>query len=107
LYPKVDALYGRMLEWSLAHRPVMLGIAGAVTLSALFLYPYVGKELVPDDDQSEFQVSVRLPRGTSFQRTDEFVRPIEQELIKLPSLRRVWANINPGNANFNVYLVDI
>src|SRR5262249_39840228 len=59
LYPKVDALYGRMLGWSLAHRPAMLGLAGLVTVSAVFLYPYIGKELVPDDDQGEFSVSIR------------------------------------------------
>src|SRR5205823_910816 len=51
LYAKVDRLYGRMLAWSLQHRAAMMGLAGAVTLSAAFLYPYVGKELVPDDDQ--------------------------------------------------------
>ena len=36
------------------------------SLSAAFLYPYVGKELVPDDDQGEFSVNLRLPRGTSY-----------------------------------------
>ena len=32
--------------------------------SAVYLYPKVGKELVPDDDQSEFSINLRLPRGT-------------------------------------------
>ena len=45
-YPKMDAAYGKMLVWSLHHRPVMMGIAAAVVASAAFLYPYVGKELV-------------------------------------------------------------
>ncbi len=58
----------------------MLAIAGGVTLSAALLYPYVGKELVPDDDQSEFSANLRLPRGTSFARTLEYVTPIEGEL---------------------------
>ena len=52
--------------------------------SAAFLYPYVGKELVPDDDQGEFSVNVRLPRGTSYPRTEEFVKPIEKEMLALP-----------------------
>src|SRR5262249_40205246 len=47
-YAKIDAGYGRMLTWSLHHRLAMLGIAGLVTLSAVFLYPYIGKEVVPD-----------------------------------------------------------
>src|SRR5206468_9785880 len=64
VYARIDAVYGRMLRWSLAHRVAMLVIAGAVVASAAYLYPKVGKELVPDDDQGEFSVSVRLPRGT-------------------------------------------
>src|SRR6478752_1150350 len=88
-YAKMDAAYGRMLVWSLHHRAVMMAVAGAVVASAVVLYPYVGKELVPDDDQGEFNVNVRLPRGTSYQRTEEYAQPIEKEIIALPALRRV------------------
>ncbi len=42
--------------------------------SAILVFPYVGKELVPDDDQSEFSVNVNLPKGTSFARTEEYMR---------------------------------
>jgi HAE1 family hydrophobic/amphiphilic exporter-1 len=106
-YAKMDRTYGRMLEWSLRHRATMLGIAAAVTVSAVFLYPYVGKELVPDDDQGEFNVSVRLPRGTSYGRTEEFAQPIEKEILALPALRRVRVGINPGSASFGVTMVDL
>src|SRR6266853_2024249 len=53
-YPRMDRVYGTMLTWSLHHRAVMIAIAMVVTASAVFLYPYVGKELVPDDDQGMF-----------------------------------------------------
>ncbi len=106
-YAKIDALYGRMLVWALHHRPVMMGIAGAVVLSAAVLYPYVGKELVPDDDQGEFSVNVRLPRGTSYQRTEEFIKPIEKEVLALPALQRVMQNVNSGFASFNIMMVPL
>ena len=35
---------------------------------------------MPDDDQSEFSVNLRLPRGTSYERTLEYMTPIEGEL---------------------------
>jgi HAE1 family hydrophobic/amphiphilic exporter-1 len=107
LYAKVDRVYGRMLVWALHHRPVMMAIAGAVALSAVFLYPYVGKELVPDDDQGEFSINVRLPRGTSYPRTEEFIKPIEKEILALPALERVMQNVNPGSANFNVTMLPL
>src|SRR6266576_3330880 len=106
-YAKMDAVYGKMLVWSLHHRAVMIGIAGIVVASAAILYPYVGKELVPDDDQGEFSINVRLPRGTSYQRTEEFIKPIEKEVLALPALERVMQNINPGFANVNIMMVPL
>src|SRR5215831_20954959 len=103
----MDAVYGRMLVWSLHHRAVMIAIAGAVVASAALLYPYVGKELVPDDDQGEFSINVRLPRGTSYQRTEEFVKPIEKDVLSLPALERVMQNVNSGFANFNIMMVPL
>jgi HAE1 family hydrophobic/amphiphilic exporter-1 len=106
-YARMDRVYGAMLGWSMRHRLTMIGIAAAVTVSAVFLYPYVGKELVPDDDQGEFNVNVRLPRGTSYPRTEEYVQPMEKELLALPALRRVRIQVNPGNASFGVTMVDL
>jgi hydrophobic/amphiphilic exporter-1 (mainly G- bacteria), HAE1 family len=106
-YAAIDRVYGTMLEWSLAHRAVMIGIAGGVVVSAAFLYPYVGKELVPDDDQGEFSINVRLPRGTSYLRTEEFIQPIEKDVLALPALQRVMQNVNSGFANFNITMVPL
>jgi HAE1 family hydrophobic/amphiphilic exporter-1 len=106
-YAKLDGVYGKMLVWSLHHRAVMMGIAGVVVASAAFLYPYVGKELVPDDDQGEFSINVRLPRGTSYARTEEFIKPIEKEILALPALHRVTQNVGGGNANFNIMMTPL
>ncbi len=106
-YGRMDAFYGRLLQWSLRHRLAMLGIAGAVTASAVFLYPYVGKEVVPDDDQGEFNINIRLPRGTSYQRTEEYIQPIEKEIIELPALRRVRVSVNQGFASFGIFMTDL
>ncbi len=106
-YARIDAVYGWMLVWALHHRLVMMGLATAVVASAALLYPQVGKELVPDDDQGEFSINVRLPRGTSYQRTEEFIKPIEKEVLALPALQRVMQNINPGFANFNIMMLPL
>jgi HAE1 family hydrophobic/amphiphilic exporter-1 len=106
-YAAIDRIYGRMLHWSLAHRAIMLVVAALVTASAALLYPYVGKELVPDDDQGEFSINVRLPRGTSYPRTEEFIQPIEKEVLALPELRRAMTNVNPGSVNFNVMMTPL
>src|SRR5207244_9229581 len=62
LYAAMDRVYGYMLHWSLTHRWSMMGLAALVVASVVAVYPYVGQELVPDDDQGEFNVSFRLPQ---------------------------------------------
>src|SRR5204862_5329566 len=106
-YARLDDIYGRMLLWSLRRRAVMLAIAGVVVASAIVLYPRVGKELVPDDDQSEFSINVRLPKGTSYQRTEDFIKPIEKDVASLPHIERLFANINAGFASFNLTLTPL
>src|SRR5262245_23366366 len=106
-YAKLDAVYGAMLGWSMRHRLTMIGIAAVVTASAAFLYPYVGKELVPDDDQGEFNVNVMMPRGIRYQRTGEDAQTIENEIIARPALRRVRVGVNPVSASFGVSMVDL
>jgi len=106
-YALIDRTYGHMLGWSLRHRMIIVAIGLAVSASAVLLFPRVGKELVPDDDQSEYSVNVRLPRGTTFARTDEYVRPIEEMIRKMPEVRTVFATINPASANFYVGLTPL
>src|SRR5438105_14399527 len=96
-----------MLAWALHSGLVNVTVAGVVVGSAALLYPYVGKELVPDDDQGEFSVNIRLPRGTSYQRTEEFIKPIEKEVLALPALQRVMQNVNSGFANFNITMLPL
>jgi hydrophobic/amphiphilic exporter-1 (mainly G- bacteria), HAE1 family len=105
-YAWMDRKYGRMLEWSLHHRALMLGVAAVTVVSAAVLYPYVGKELVPDDDQSEFSVNLRLPRGTSFERTLQYMTPIEGELREAlgTNLESMMTSIQNGGGNYSIQL---
>lgn len=106
-YAAIDRTYGKMLNWSLHNRVVIVSIAAAVVVSSWFLFGKIGKELVPDDDQSEFSVNIRLPRGTNFYRTDEYVRPIEEDIRKMREVQTVFSNVNPGQANIYVGLTPL
>ena len=96
-----------MLHWSLKHRFVMLMIAVAVAASVVLVYPRMGQELVPDDDQGEFNVQVNLPRGTSLDRTMEYTKDIEDMVRKLPEVQTVFTNLQPGNARYFVGMTPL
>jgi HAE1 family hydrophobic/amphiphilic exporter-1 len=47
---------------------------------------------------------VKLPSGTSYPRTEEYVADMERDLKRLPGVDLIFANVNAGNANFYVGL---
>ncbi len=106
-YAVLDRGYGHTLHWSLTHRAVMLLIAAGVTLSAAALYPRIGHELVPDDDQSEFQINLNLPRGTSLNATLEYTKDVEDMVRGLPEVQTVFTNMNPSEARYFVGMTPL
>jgi len=75
--------YLGLLRWSLHHRWVVM-LASGLCIAAL---PLLGKltkfTFIPQDDSSEFEISVQTPEGSDLQRTSEICRQIEQQLRAL------------------------
>jgi HAE1 family hydrophobic/amphiphilic exporter-1 len=66
----IDVFYTRLLRWSMAHRPLVAGVAVLVLLSSVPLFKFANKNFIPQDDQSEFEINVRAPEGTSLESTE-------------------------------------
>jgi len=70
VFRAVDRVYTRLLEWSMAHRAAVAGLAGLVLLSSVPLFMLANKNFLPNDDQSEFEINIRAPEGTSLESTE-------------------------------------
>ncbi len=70
VFHAVDAFYTRLLEWSMARRAVVAGLAVVVLFSSVPLFMAANKNFLPQDDQSEFEVNIRAPEGTSLESTE-------------------------------------
>jgi HAE1 family hydrophobic/amphiphilic exporter-1 len=79
----IEGGYGKLLAWSLRHRWVVVLTSVAVFLSTPVLFMMVGKDFIPRDDQSEFEVAITLPEGYSLQRADDLFTEIEGRLRRL------------------------
>ncbi len=103
----LDALYGRALDWSLNHRLAILAICVATLASAPVLNKLVGRDWIPLDDQSEFQVITDFPEGTSFEGTVRPLKEIATKLEKMPGVRFVYPSAveRVGHAHVYVHLV--
>jgi HAE1 family hydrophobic/amphiphilic exporter-1 len=98
-YRHIDRAYTRMLEWSLAHRLVIVGICAIVVASVYPLFRMSGVNFTPVEDESRFQISVRLPVGSSLAATQSFMDRISREIKdELPGVSDVQAMSGFGGA---------
>jgi multidrug efflux pump subunit AcrB len=80
----------RRLRWAtLTPRGVVLAVGGASFVAALGLAPLVGSEFVPQTDQGFTQLALRMPVGSSLERSDAKVRQIEDIVRALPEVKTV------------------
>jgi HAE1 family hydrophobic/amphiphilic exporter-1 len=70
VFHAVDVFYTRLLEWSMAHRAIVSGVAVLVLLSSVPLFILANKNFLALDDQSEFEINLRAPEGTSLESTE-------------------------------------
>jgi HAE1 family hydrophobic/amphiphilic exporter-1 len=75
--------YLGVLRWSLHHRWVIVLVSGLCFVSIAFLGKLTKFTFIPQDDSSEFEVSVQTPEGSDLARTTEICRQIEQRLRAL------------------------
>ena len=113
VFKHLDAWYTRMLTWSMAHRKTVVAISVGVMLSVIPLFMFVGKNFLPQDDQSQFNVLVRTPEGTSIAATTNLAERIAQEVRALPGVAHTLmtaggsADRSVNNAGIYVKLTDI
>ncbi|MFZ5928975.1 MAG: efflux RND transporter permease subunit [Acidobacteriota bacterium] len=85
--------YKKMLVWSLNHRWAVALAALAVMLSTVPMVRSMGVDFLPTDDQSEFEINVRMPVGSSLDGTSQVMEMIEKDLAGLPGVRDLFVTI--------------
>jgi len=89
----MNGTYGWILGFSLRHRWLIVLATIGVLFATPVVFGWVGKEFVPRDDQSEFEVVVTLPEGYSLERGDVEFAEIEQRLRKLRGVTHTFTII--------------
>jgi hydrophobic/amphiphilic exporter-1 (mainly G- bacteria), HAE1 family len=105
----IDRTYGRILGWSLSHRMVIVAVALATFALTFPLNAMVGRDWIPPDDQSEFQVSMNWPEGTSIEGTSRQALEVAERIKQIPEVEFVNPYIHEGLSSHNhvyVRLID-
>src|SRR5580765_4792387 len=113
IFKYIDIYYTRMLVWSMAHRGVVVAASVVVILSIVPLFMFVGKNFLPQDDQSQYNVLIRTPEGTSIAATTNLAERIAQDVRGLPGVAHTLmtaggsADKSVNNAAIYVKLTEI
>ncbi len=94
----VDEVYAWLLQFSMGNRWVIVTLCALVFLSIVPLFTYVGKNFLPVDDQSQFEVSVRAPEGTSLGGTAQTMERIASKIRQQPGVTDTLVTIGGGQA---------
>jgi HAE1 family hydrophobic/amphiphilic exporter-1 len=87
-----ERLYVKTLEWSMAHRWVIVAICIATLGSTFIVNKYIGRDWMPQEDQSELGVWLELPEGSSIEATERVVLDMGRKLKEIPGVRGIVAS---------------
>ncbi|MBO6160346.1 MAG: efflux RND transporter permease subunit [Bacteroidales bacterium] len=80
---KVSDGYGRLINWSVSHRKLVVLLALAIFVGVLgLLAPGLKSEYFPHSDQGRLTVNIELPVGTEQSVTGEFARNFADRLTR-------------------------
>ncbi len=113
LYHLLEQAYLVVLKFSLRHRWIVVAAVVGCMATLPMLFRTVNKNFIPDDDSSEFQVSVQAPEGTTLEATQVLIARIARDIRKLDGVRYTIGSVadteqrNPYQGTIYVRLVNI
>ncbi len=82
--------YPPAIRWALRNRvAVVLMALAPFGICWFILLPSIGKELIPQVHQGEFNVEMALPIGTPLEATDEMAYRVESRILREPGVGRI------------------
>ena len=106
---QVEALqhrYERVIRWALGHRKTVMFGALAIFGGSMLLFPLIGSEFVPKEDQSEFGMRLETPVGSSLDYTAVKIGQVEAELKKIPEVKLLYSGAGGGRGK-NIGWVNV
>ena len=104
-FERLEARYRGALGWAIRNRFTVLAAATATILVGVALYPKIGSEMMPLADVSQAFGQLETQPGTSFARTSEIAKQVEELLLKQPEVAKVSSEVGfePGGTYFTGY----
>ena len=96
--PKWMTHYLQWVAWCMKHRVVTMGLATLFFIGSIMLVPLLPKGFIPPDDNSQTQVYVELPPGSTLQQTQASAEQARTLLGAVKDVQSVYTTIGGGSA---------
>jgi len=96
--PRWLSAYLKMAAWCVRHRWVTMLGALAFFVGSIMLIPLLPQGFIPADDNSQTQVYLELPPGTTLARTRASAEAARALVAQVPHVRSVYTTIGGGAA---------
>ena len=92
------ATYLRASSWALAHRWITLGAAAAFFVGSIMLIPLLPTGFIPPDDNSQTQIYLELPPGSTLRQTRDAAEAARHLLGRVEHIQSVYTTVGGGAA---------
>jgi multidrug efflux pump subunit AcrB len=90
--------YLRCARWCMDHRWVTVILSAVFFAASLALIPYLSKGFIPPDDNSQTQVYLELPPGSTLEQTKTIAEQARQMIARVEHVKSIYTTIGGGSA---------
>ncbi|MGA2244894.1 MAG: efflux RND transporter permease subunit [Verrucomicrobiota bacterium] len=98
-FDRLKAFYGRVLSWTLAHRPMVYAVWIGLTLLTIpmFLMAWQAKEPAPAEDQGVIFGALETPPDASIEQVLYYADAVERIFAKVPETEQIFQLTMPDS----------
>jgi multidrug efflux pump subunit AcrB len=90
--------YMGWVSWSMKHRALTMGLATLFFIASVALIPLLPTGFLPPDDNSQTQVYLELPPGSTLAQTQATAEQARLAVMRVPHVRSVYTTVGGGSA---------
>jgi len=90
-------VYAPLLKGALKIKYIVVSIAVALLVIAVFIFKSMGGEFIPTLEEGDYAIEFVLPQGSSLSQTIETVMMAEKMLMKFPEVKMVIGKTGAGD----------
>jgi len=97
-FKALDRAYRKLVAASLRRRWAVVAAAVSVVVASGFVFSWIDKGFMPEEDEGRFMITIKAPLGSSIEYTESRVRQIEAILTEYDAVDSSFATIGDDQA---------